>query len=321
MKLLCVSPGYWPAFQYGGPIVSIHSLNKALVKKGVDVTVYTTNAGLNGKVQVNQEIDIEGVKVIYFDFARLFEFVGRTGWQISLTMTKALKENLEKFDVAHIHAIWNYSTGVTAYYCRKFSKPYIITPRGTIYPYTLAKKAWKKLPYFKLIARRDLQGAGAIHYTTEDELEKCHSLLGFRNKAVVVPNGVDLVEFNDLPPGEMLKDRYPELRNKKIILFLGRINWIKGLDILVQSFGMLKREKNDLHLLIVGNDENGYESKVRKWLMEEGVIDNVTFTGLLTGREKLEAYAGSDVFVLPSYSENFGMSVIEAMACGLPVII
>ena len=321
MNLLCVIPSYWPAFQYGGPIISVHSLNKALVKKGVNVSVYTTNVGLKGRMQANQEVNIDGVKITYFDFLRPFEFVGRTGWQISLTMTKALKENLKKFDVTHIHAVWNYSTGVTAHYCRKVGKPYIITPRGTIYPYTLGNRAWKKLPYFKLIAKRDLQSASAIHYTTEDELEKCHSFLGFQNKAVVVPNGVDLAEFNDLPSREMLKDRYPELSNKKIILFLGRINWKKGLDILVQSFGMLKREKNDLHLLIVGNDENCYESKVRKWIKEEGLIDNVTFTGLLTGHEKLEAYAGSDVFVLPSYSENFGMSVIEAMACGLPVII
>ncbi len=89
MKLLCVIPSYWPAFQYGGPIVAVHGLNKTLVKKGINVTVYTTNVGLGGKVPINQEIDVDGIKVTYFSFTKFFEFLGTTGWQFSLRMTNA----------------------------------------------------------------------------------------------------------------------------------------------------------------------------------------------------------------------------------------
>jgi glycosyltransferase involved in cell wall biosynthesis len=116
-------------------------------------------------------------------------------------------------------------------------------------------------------------------------------------------------------------ERYPILKDKKVILFLSRISWIKGMDILARAYGKIARERGDVHLLIVGPDEGGYEKKVKEWLEDEAVLDRVTFTGMLTGKEKLEAYSGSDIFVLPSYSENFGMAAVEAMACGLPIVI
>ena len=321
MKLLCVIPSYWPAFQCGGPITSVHALNRALVKKGVDVTVYTSSVGLDGRVPVYREVNVDGIKVTYFRSAKFSSFMSSTSWRFSLQMTKALKNNMKVFDVVYIVEIWSYSTAVAAYYCRQYSKPYIISPRGTLYPYTISKKAWKKWPYYKLVAKRDLRGAAVIHYTTKDEAEKCHSFLGLKNQFIIIPHGLHLPEFDGLPTKGSLRDHYPALKDKKVILFLSRINWKKGLDILSKAYGKLARERKGVHLLIVGPDEGGYEEKVRGWLREEGVLERVTFTGMLKGKEKLEAFAGSDLFVLPSYSENFGMAVIEAMACRLPVII
>ncbi len=321
MNILCVIPYYWPAFQYGGPVISLHGLNKALVEKGVDIKVYTTNAGLIGKVNVNQERDVDGVRVTYFLFTKLFEFMGTSGWQLSLPLTKALKNNLKAFDIVYIVSIWNFPTAIAAYYCRKYKKPYIIAPKGMLYPYTIAKKSWKKWSYYTLVSKRDIHGAAAIHYTTEDELEKCHSFLGLRNRALIIPNGIDINCFDNLPGRKILRNRYPFLKNKKVILFLGRINWKKGLDILVKAYGYLASEIKDVHLLIAGPDEDGYEKKVKKWLSDEGVLGQATFTGMLKGKEKIGAYASSNLFVLPSYSENFGMSAIEAMACKLPIVI
>ncbi len=321
MKLLCVSPSYWPAFQYGGPIVSNHNINRALVKKGIDVTVYTTNVGLNDKMAINNKVNINGVKVVYFKYIKLFEFMGTTGWQFSWCMTKALKNNLKKYNIIYIPAIWNYPAAITSYYCRKYNKPYIIAPKGVLYPYTIRKKGWKKWLYYKMIAKRNVEKATFIHYTAKDEAEKCHLRLALKNKAIIIPNGIRLSEFNNLPIRDNLWKRYPILKNKKIILFLGRINWKKGLDILVEAYSRLARERSDVHLLIVGSDEEGYGGKVRDWFKDKGVLGRVTFTGILLGRKKMEVFAGSDVFVLPSYSENFGMAVVEAMACSLPIII
>lgn len=321
MKLLCVTPWYYPAFQFGGPIASVHGLNKALAKNGVDVTVYTTNAGLDEKVPVNSEIDIDGIRVVYFSLTKIFNFPALSKWQFSVEMTKALSDKIFEFDIIYINGLWSYPATVSCYYSRRYEKPYIVAPRGMLYSYTMKKKAWKKLPYYQIFTKKDMRCASAIHYTTSDEAKQCHTRLRLNNEALIVPNGIDPAVFPCRSESEILKSKYPILKNKKVVLFLGRICWIKGLDVLVKSFSLLAKERGDVHLLIVGPDENGYEKKVRRWLEEEGVADRATFTGMLEGDEKLDAYLGSDIFVLPSYSENFGMVVVEAMSCGLPVVI
>lgn len=321
MKILCVSPSYFPAFTYGGPIFSLHTLNKTLVQKGVQVTVYTTNVGLEGKVPVNEKVNLDRVEVIYFPFVKLFEVLGATGWQFSRRLTGALRTNMRLFDRVYILGIWNYPCLIAAYYARKYRTPYILSPRGQLSHYAVGKKFWKKWPYYHLIVKKDLRGAAAIHYTTEDEAYSYHPFLRLKNKTMIIPNGVDLSEFTDLPERQRLRERYPNLKDKKVILFLGRINWKKGLDILIKAFNQLAKDRYDVHLLIVGNNKGGDIKLAERLIKEYGLEDRVTFTGMLLGQDKLEAYAGCDLFVLPSYSENFGMSVIEAMACGIPVVI
>lgn len=322
MKILTVTPYYWPAFSYGGPVFSLHYLNKALLKKGVDVTVYTTNAGLDKNISRESTANVDGVKVAYFKFSKLLEFITGSKLMVSLPMGLALKRNLKCFDIVYIATAWSYSTVATAGYCRLYKKPYILAPRGMLYPDVFCKKAWKKWPYYRLVAKKALEGASIIHYTSEDEAEKTHSFLGLKNKKIIVPNGIELSEFTGLIGRERLEVRYPHLKNKKVILFLGRINWKKGLDILVEAFARLAKERTDVYLLIAGAGEKGYTKKVKKWISQHGLsYTKVIFTGMLSGREKIETYSGSDIFVLPSYSENFGVSVVEAMACNVPVVI
>jgi len=321
MKILQVIPSYWPATQFGGTVFSSHNLNKALVAKGLDLAVYTTDSGLVGKVATDRPVDVDGVKVTYFPFSKYFEFLGPTGWQWSPAISQALKETIGGFDLVNIISMWNYPTTIAAHYCRTHNKRYIISPRGVFYPETMRKKAWKKWLYYNIALKKSVESANAIHYTTEDEAQNCHAFIGLKNPYTIVPNGIDLRGFSALPAPEELKERYPTLKGKKVILFLGRLNWKKGLDILVKAFAAIARKHADAHLLIAGNDEDGYRGTVEKWVREQGVGDKVTFTGPLSGRDKLIAYSGSDMFVLPSYSENFGMTVIEAMACGLPVVI
>jgi len=333
MKLLIVNPYYWPAFKRGGPALSLHYLNKAMVKRGAEVSVYTTNVDLADKVPVNQEVDVDGVRVTYFSFRNLSSLIAGLGWQFSRPLSYALKQNIKSFDLVYIATVWSYPAAIAAYYCRKYKKPYIITPRGMLYPETFSKKAWKKWIYYRLILRRDLEGASAIHYTSKDEEEKTHSFLGLSPPAIIVPNGIELSEFRDSADKEKLRVRYPHLKGKKIILFLGRLNWKKGLDILIKAYKMLLRDMPEARLLIAGGDEEGYGKKIKAWIRKAGIsyaeneLKNkggsarITFTGMLTGKDKIETYAGSDIFVLPSYSENFAMTAVEAMACGLAVVI
>ncbi len=309
---------YWPALQFGGPIPANHGLTKALARRGIDVTVYTTNVGLNGKVPANQEVRFDGVRVFYFSFTGLLEIFAGNGWQCSLPMSRALKKSVKTFDIVHIAGIWSYPTAAAAHYARKYRVPYIIKPMGSLYPFSVRGKGWKKRPYYWLISRRDIQGAAAVHYVSTDEREKCHLAHGLANRAFVSPSGM---ETPHLPDKQKLKRQYPALQGKKVILFLGRIHRIKGLDVLARAYARLAREREDTHLLIVGPDEGGYETTVRTILRGEGAADGVTFTGVLLGEDKLAALAGSDLFVLPSHSEGFSVAVLEALSCGVPVII
>ena len=228
-------PSYWPAFQYGGPIASVHSLNKAMAREGTNISVYTTNVGLDEQISVNRQTDVDGIPVIYFSFTRQLEILGATGWQFSWQMTTWLDRNVREFDIIYIVSIWNYPSLIAARLCRKYGKPYVVSPRGLLYPDTFRKKFWKKWPFYVLAVRRALRYAAAIHYTTEDEAEKTHAYLGLENRALVIPNGIDLSEFRVIPNEEDLKKRYPSLAGKKVILFLGRISWKKGLDILERT--------------------------------------------------------------------------------------
>ena len=128
-------PFYYPAFQYGGPIASVHGLNKALVKKNIDVTVYTTTSGQDKSVLPNKIYNIDGVKVIYFHSV--------SSWFLSFDMAKVLKTTILEFDCIYINGLWNYPATIACYYSRVFNKPYIVAPRGMLYKYTMGKKFGK----------------------------------------------------------------------------------------------------------------------------------------------------------------------------------
>lgn len=123
----------------------------------------------------------------------------------------------------------------------------------------------------------------------------------FRIKAsgVVIPDGINPSEFNRLSPHGLFRKKYPELSDKKVVLFFSRINFKKGMDILARAFGEVARKRNDVYLVLAGSDNEGYGSKVKGWLQEEGALDHSIFTGMLLGEEKLAVLRDSDLFVLP----------------------
>ena len=314
MKILQVIPSL--AAGFGGPKNAVLGLSSALVREGQDVTIYTTDADVKGRLEVPLEtpVEIQNIKTVYFpvQYIRHYKF--------SLPLARALRRNIPCFDIVHIHSLFQFSTLAAAYYCRKYHKPYLIRPLGQLDPFLLKRHFLYKKPYLYLFERRNLDGAAAIHFTSEEE-KRLAKDLGLRSRSVVVGLGLDLNEFNDLPEYGTFRRNYPELKNKKIILFLSRVNFKKGLDILVKAFANIARKRKDVSLVIAGPDNEGYGKKVKQWLNKEGVSNLALFTGMLLGKDKLAAFRDSDVFVLPSYSENFGLAVIEAMACGLPVVI
>ncbi len=220
----------------------------------------------------------------------------------------------------HITAIWNFPVSAGAYLSRKFKIPYIISPIGTLDPNVIKIKSYfiKKF-YYNLISKRDIKGASTIHYTTEYEREKTQEYWGIKNQGFIIPRGIEIHKFEK--SDERIFNKIPFLRNKKYVLFLSRINWKKGLDILIPAFYEILKDFKDIYLVITGPDNEGYGEKVKKWVNDYGIDKNVIFTGPLYGEEKILILKNAEIFVLPSYSENFGMAVVEAMASGVPVLI
>ena len=316
MKILHIISSYSPAFKYGGPIESVHLLNKALAEKRVTVDVFTTDAGIdkNNNVEINKWNLIDGVRVKYFKhfFYEHYTFS-------PLLLIECLKE-IKNYDLVHITGVWNFPVLAGALACILNNKPFMISPRGVLYKDAInIKSRFTKLFYFNLIAKHYLERADAIHYTTENERDNVFKRIN--NNFIIIPNGIDLNLFRDLPPKGSFKNKYEILRNKKYILFLGRINKQKGINLLVEAFKNLPKEYKDLYLVIAGPDNCGYKKEVEKSLVKNNLLDKVIFPGMLLGKEKLSAYVDAEMFVLPSYFENFGMSVIEAMACNVPAII
>jgi glycosyltransferase involved in cell wall biosynthesis len=233
-------------------------------------------------------------------------------------MKAILEECVASSDVVHIHGLWEEVQHQAAVTARTFRKPHLFRPCGLLDPWSLAQKKWKKRLYLAWRLRKDLDRATAIHFTAELERDLTASLR-LKAPSIVVPNGVDLDEFHDLPERGFLRSRFPELAGRVVVLFLSRIHHKKGLDILIPALAKLRR--TDAVLVVAGPGDPDEVETLRRLAVTNGMGERVLFTGPLYGRERIAAYVDADVFVLPSRQENFGIVVIEALAAGTPVVI
>lgn len=308
MRILHIVPSYLPFEKYGGPVYSVHLLCKYLLKKGVDIKVFTTAKNFK------KEDIIDGVKINYFNY------YGYEHYNFSPSFFINLLKEIKNFDLIHITAIWNFPVFAGSFISRKFKIPYIISPIGTLDPDVFKRKSYvlKKI-YYNLISKKNLEKASLIHYTTEYEKERTEKYFKIKNKGIVVPRGIELEKFKN--QDDSIFNRFSFLKNKKYILFLSRINWKKGLDILIPAFYKISKEFKNIYLLIAGPDNEGYGNKIKKLIKDYGIENKIIFTGPLYGNEKISVFKNAEIFVLPSYSENFGLAAVEAMASGTPIII
>jgi glycosyltransferase involved in cell wall biosynthesis len=314
MKILHVIANLAP--RYGGPSQACWEMARAVARLGHEVSIYTTNQDGPGElaVPVDGPVWRDGVEVRYFPIQT------PRFWGTSLPLALALRRKVPASDLVHIHSLYLFHDLVAGHWCRCFAVPYLMRPHGTLDPFIYRRHRRRKRLMEHLFEHRNIRQAAALHFTTAAEAELAAPFT-FQTPSLVVPLGINFEDFAVLPePGEFRR-RYPDIGDRQLILFFGRINFKKGLDILAQAFGAVARRRPDVHLVIAGPDNEGWGARVRTWLGEQGVLDRTTFTGMLLGPEKLAVLRDASLFVLPSYSENFGLAVIEAMAAGLPVII
>jgi glycosyltransferase involved in cell wall biosynthesis len=309
MRILQVVPAYLPAFRYGGPIRSVHGLSCALAQRGHEVEVYTTS--MDGKqnldVPLGQPVNLDGVKVTYFPVP----WMRRLAWAPALS--RRLRQTMHGFDVVHLHSVFLWPTWAAARAALRAGKPYFLSPRGMLVDDLIKRKSrWVKGAWIQLIERQNIAGAAGVHVTTELEATRMRAL-GLKLPEVhCVPNGVQRPSSHT----PLSAGPFAELP-RPYALFLGRINWEKGLDRLIKAWAMVP----DLHLVIAGNDEENYMPKLKALAHQVGVADRVLFVGPVTDTDKWALYENAEMFILPSYSENFGNVVAEAMAMSCPVVV
>ena len=312
MKILHVVPTYLPAMRYGGPIHSVHGLCRTLVHAGIDVSVYTTN--IDGTtvsdVVTNIPIEVDGVKVSYFQS----RFIKRLYY--SPQMKISLSNNIDKFDLVHGHSIYLWPTAMAATLCQKHRKPYVLSPRGMLVRKLVNKRnKLIKLLWINLVEKNNFSNASAIHFTSQVEAEDAKEFNLAIRDSFVIPNGVDIEEMEAVEHIYTIEKLIE--RHTPYILFLGRVNWKKGLDRLIQSLSLTQ----NVTLLIAGNDEEGYMNHLLGIITKHKLDERVKFLGFVNNVEKVILIRNAKLLLLTSYSENFGNTVLEAMAVGCPVVV
>jgi len=314
MKILQMIPAFYPAMAYGGTVNVAYYLSKELAKRNHEVTVYTSDTLDKDRRQKENFAAIDGINVYYFK-----NISNRLAWArfvLNTGVISALRKNLNKFDIIHLHGYRNFQNFFCYYYAKKHNIPYIVQAHGSL-PYLNQKQLIKK-SIDSIIGYRLLQDASrviALHKTEADQYKKMGVA---ENKIEIIPNGIDLSEYESLPERGQFRNKYHIRNNEKIILYLGRIHKSKGIDLLIAAYSELFKDLKDSKLVIVGPDD-GHLSELKNQTTELGIEDKVLFTGPLFNRDKLTAFVDADVFVTPKFS-GLPVTFIEACACGLPII-
>ncbi|MFZ0422334.1 MAG: glycosyltransferase [Xanthobacteraceae bacterium] len=307
MRVLHVVPSYLPAVRYGGPIYSVHALCRALAVRGHDVHVFTTNVDGPGisDVPLTEPVEMDGVKVRYFACG-----LGRRLYR-SPAMGHAIEAEVKAFQVLHLHSVFLWPTLAAARAARKARVPYVVAPRGMLVGDLIERKSKVlKTLWIRLFERANLAGAAAIHVTSELERAELENLgIPVRGVAVIA-NGIDVPELTEASP-ESAALPLP------YILSLGRISWKKGLDRLIAAMSYVP----DAVLLIAGNDEENYQPQLEAMVRDLKLSARVRFLGPVQDAKKWSLMRSAIIFAMPSYSENFGIAALEAMACGCPVVV
>ena len=283
---------------------------------GVSVDVATTDDNGTGQLAFPLGRPLMENGVTYWYFRRQMSF-----YTVSWSLFQWLAEHVDDYDVMHIHGLFSFAATAGAFWATRRSVPYLVRPLGVLNTWGIQNRhpLLKRLS-LRLIERRILMNAAVAHFTSEQE--KCEAeLVAPGIRSVVIPNPVAGVGADEKQSPELFLARHPDLAGRRVILFLSRLDPKKGLDLLLNGYARTRAAIPDAALVIAGNGEDSFLARLRDQAQQLGLQRDVVWAGFLQGEEKRAVFAAADIFVLPSYSENFGIAVVEAMANGLSVIV
>jgi len=305
LKILFISPIFYPAEGFGGPVTNTLELAKGL-SRYANVTVCTSNAkNFSEQMNINEKKINENFNIIYFQTTsrRFQQFV-------TPKMKYFLKQNLEKYDLVHLHCYRQYQDYIFWGVNKYIKKPYFITMHGAIVP--MGEKSILKKIYDICIGRKILKNAKKIIVLSELQKREA-SLMGVnKNKIIEIPFGI---EKNNKHPKS---SNFNLDHNKKYILYLGRIHKSKGIDDLILAFKKISDER--IILLIVGSDY-GFLNECKELTKKHGLENRIKFLGTVDHSHLSEIFEISKVLILPSKYEATGTVALEAASYGVPVIL
>ena len=329
MKILHVAHFFYPCLSAGGVVNASYQIASKQSEDN-DVKVISSDSCKerlkfpNGRY----DVDVDGIKVDYFkNLSNGFKL--KTMLDTPLAAPFKIRKDIKDYDIVHIHEHRQTLAIIASYFARKNNIPYIVQAHGSVLPF-FQKEGLKNL-FDKVFGIKILHNASCVFALTEVEKEQYLKMGVDEDKIEIVPLGINLEEYENLPAYGKFRSKFNIGENDKLILFVGRIHEIKGLDLLLDAFNDLivqSNEKNSLEnidcssikLAIVGPDD-GYLVKLEEKVKEYSLEENVIITGPLYKEEKQEALVDCDLFVIPSKYESFTTSGLEAMACSKPLVL
>jgi glycosyltransferase involved in cell wall biosynthesis len=316
MRILQVTPILDPTDLWTGPHRVVFNISKALAARGHEVTVLTSDM-----LTKNQRITETPMDSSYnFKIRRVANVSSSlsnlSGLVITPSMNQYLSKRTDWYDVIHVHEYRTYQNVVVNKYAHIWDVPYFVHPHGSL-P-RIGEMKFLKLIFDYIIGLRILREASCAIASNNTELRHYNSFKVRMENVTIIPNGVDLSEFSKIPSEHIFREQYAIDDHNKIILFLGRIHWIKGVDILLRSFAIIRRQFENIVLIIAGSGP--FLTQMKNLTHSLGLEEDVLFLGPVTERIKLEVLASADIFVLPSRYEMFPVVIPEAYACSKPIV-
>jgi glycosyltransferase involved in cell wall biosynthesis len=317
LRILQIVPSL--AHETGGPTTSVPKIGKAIASLGHRVVLYTTawpvcENRTQSLVRVEKD---EALEIVTFPAKRSPLF---PDMPYSPALVKSVLEHSREFDIVHNFSLWNPVATFSLNALRRSGSLYCVSPLGMLDPVVMGRNRWKKIPWRFLWERANVENAALIHFTTRLEEERAKSIWKL-SRSITIPHFVDLNYWQSLSSTSLIEMRFPQIKGREVILFVGRINWVKNLDLLLKALVQIRCERRNAMLVLVGPDNEGYQSVLEKQAQQLGIDDHILFTGMLQGDDLKSAYARANAFALVSQKENFGHSAAEALACGIPIVV
>jgi len=309
-------PFFDPATRFGGPVAQLRRVCRELAGRGHHVSVVTTDLDIGPALPRDRWVERDGYRVWYASAHRL----GRWAPYYAPRVREPLDACLPDTDVLHLSLSFTHLNVVARRRAAAHGVPYVYTPRSCLDPVRLRQRRVLKLGFMALHERRIIRDAAAVHVLTDVERGQALRQGARPDQCVVIPNGAEFDPDADFPDGNVFREHVRVDPDAPLVLFMGRLHRVKGLDLLVDAFARLRADVPAAQLVIAGPDE-GERSAAEARARRLGITEAVHFTGRLDGELRLSAFRAADVFALTSYSEGMPNAVLEACAAGTPVLI